>query len=297
MPNKKGPKRHHYVPKWYLSNFINPSDGFLEVYDKIRNIWRRQKPKEVMVINNYYRQLWAPHGTDVNILEEIFGRTIEPNAKDVFDKIIDRRVIDQVDMANFIAYIEAQRIRVPREAQKAKKITEALILKFIHEHPELTNIAVELKKRKIKIEIKDSVRFEYMKSAIGIFSSVLPHMLWEIVCPKQGYSFLTTDSPITLYNPAFPPPFEPGIKHAGTTVLFPMTPKYLLILNHRDKLSNAPPPPDKPVYYQKLDKGDIKVDVGRVIPETAVSKINWVMAQLADRYIVANEKSVIERVL
>lgn len=297
MSKKKGPKKHHYVPRWYLSNFINSSDGFLEVYDKSRNIWRRQKPKEVMVINNYYRQLWAPRGTDINILETILGSTIEPNAKDVFDKIIDRKTIDQVDVANLIAYIEAQRLRVPREAQKAKKLTEALMLQFIHEHPKLTDIAAELKKGRIKIEIKDSVRFEYMKTVVGIFSSVLPHMLWEIVCPEQGYSFLTTDSPVTLYNPAFPPPFEPGIKHVGTTVLFPMAPNYLLIFNHPEKLSDPPPPPDKPVNYPKLDKGNIKVDIGRVLPETAVNKINWVMVQLADKYIVANEKSVIEKVV
>lgn len=250
-----------------------------------------------MVINNYYRQLWVPHGTDINILETILGSTIEPNAKDVFDKIIDRKTIDQVDVANLIAYIEAQRLRVPREAQKAKKLTEALMLQFIHEHPELTDIATELKKGRIKIEIKDSVRFEYMKTVVGIFSSVLPHMLWEIVCPEQGYSFLTTDSPVTLYNPAFPPPFEPGIKHVGTTVLFPMTPDYLLIFNHPEKLSDPPPPPDKPVNYPKLDKENIKVDIGRVFPETAVNKINWVMVQLADKYIVANEKSVIEKVV
>lgn len=297
MTKKKVPKKHHYVPRWYLSNFINSSDGFLEVYDKSRNIWRRQKPKEVMVINNYYRQLWAPRGTDVNILETILGNTIEPYAKNVFDKIIDRNTGDQVDMAHLIAYIEAQRLRVPRVAEKAKKLTESLMLKFMHEHPELKDIATELKKRRIKIKIKDSVRFEYMKTVLGIFSSVLPHMLWEIVCPEQGCSFLTTDSPVTLYNPAFPPPFEPGIKHVGTTVLFPMTPNHLLILNHPEKLSDPSPPPDKPVNYPQLDKGKIKVDIGRVFSETAVNKINWVMVQLADKYIVANEKSVIEKVI
>ena len=242
MAKKKGPKKHHYVPRWYLANFVNTSDGFLEVYDKSRNTWRRQKPSGVMVINNYYRQLWAPPGTDVNILESLLGSTIEPTTKQVFEKIIKGKSFDQNDVANLIAYIEVQRLRVPREARKAKQLTEALMLKFIHEHPELTDVAAVLKEGKIRLKITDSVRFEYMKTVTGIFSSVLPHMNWEIVCPEEGNYFLTTDSPVTLYNPAFPPPFEPGIKHVGTTVLFPLTPNYFLIITHPEYASKMPPP-------------------------------------------------------
>ena len=141
-----------------------------------------------MVINNYYRQLWAPKGTDVNILESLLGSTIEPNTKHVFEKIIKRKPFDQNDVANLITYIEVQRLRVPREARKAKQLTEALMLKFIHEHPELTDIAAELRKGKIELGIRDSIRFEYMKTVTGIFSSVLPHMIWEIVCPEEGSS-------------------------------------------------------------------------------------------------------------
>jgi hypothetical protein len=33
-------------------------------------MWRRQKPKTVMVRNKYYHQDWAPDGVDKNILEK-----------------------------------------------------------------------------------------------------------------------------------------------------------------------------------------------------------------------------------
>ena len=215
MKKRQTPKKHHYVPRWYLAYFVNPSDGFLEVYDKSKNLWRRQKPKEVMVINNYYRQLWAPKGTDVNILEIILGNTIEPKTKQVFEKILNREAFDQEDVASLIAHIESQRLRVPREAKKAKQLTETFLLKFIYEDPELTDIASEIRKGTVKVKIQDSVRFEYMKTVMGIFSYVLPNMIWEIVSPEEGSSFLTTDSPVTLYNPVFPPPLDPANKDWG----------------------------------------------------------------------------------
>ena len=76
-----------------------------------------------------------------------------------------------------------------------------------------------------------------------------------------------------------------------------MTPNHLLILNHPEKLSYPSKAPDLPVNYPQLDKGNIRVDIGRIFPKTAVYKINWVMFQLAHKYIVAKNKWVIEKVI
>jgi hypothetical protein len=72
------PKRHHFVPESYLNGFTEEKTGFLHIYSKRSGLWRRQKPKQVMVRNKYYRQEWAPDGVDKNILEKTIGFTTEP---------------------------------------------------------------------------------------------------------------------------------------------------------------------------------------------------------------------------
>jgi hypothetical protein len=74
------PKRHHFVPKWHLERFAD-RDGFLHIYDKAKGLWRRQKPQQVMTVNRYYRQNWAPEGIDPDILEKSMGAKQEPEQR------------------------------------------------------------------------------------------------------------------------------------------------------------------------------------------------------------------------
>lgn len=48
-------------------------------------------------------------------------------------------------------------------------------------------------------------------------------MEWEIAKAEVGPSFITTDSHVSFYNPACPPPTEAGIGLAGTIVFFPLS--------------------------------------------------------------------------
>jgi len=109
------PKSHHYVPKTYLSRFADP-EGFLRVLDHERGQMRRQRPKEVMRIDAYYRQVWAPSGVDPNILEERLAAGIESDIKAVLDCLCETPDRLSSDQASILAYMELQRVRVPRQA-------------------------------------------------------------------------------------------------------------------------------------------------------------------------------------
>lgn len=74
------PKIHHFVPRSYLARFTD-DEGFLHVFDRSSDQFRRQKPKEIMRINSYYRQAWAPAGVDPDILENGLGEWLEADAK------------------------------------------------------------------------------------------------------------------------------------------------------------------------------------------------------------------------
>ena len=62
----------------------------------------------------------------------------------------------------------------------------------------------------VQLTIKDSARFDYMRMMVGQLSPWLSRMEWEVFAAEDGASFITTDSPVSFYNPFFPPPAEAG---------------------------------------------------------------------------------------
>ena len=57
-------------------------------------------------------------------------------------------------------------------------------------------------------------------------------MEWEIYEAEPGAAFVTTDSPVSLYNPSILPPSEAGLALAGTIVFFPLSSQRALLMRH-----------------------------------------------------------------
>lgn len=121
-------------------------------------------------------------------------------------------------------------------------------------------------------------------------------MEWEIVDAEPGSAFVTTDSPVSFYNPAVFPPGEAGIGLAGTVVFFPLSSRKLLLMRHGtfDADSGSPlialPQPEH-------EDGFVAIDVGAVWPKDLVRRLNWKLFKLSSTLVVAESKEVLEGVL
>ncbi|MFD2836537.1 DUF4238 domain-containing protein [Azotobacter vinelandii] len=51
-PHLNGPKRQHFVPKFYLEGFT--SDGLLAVFDRVSGEIRKQQPQNTAVVGHLY---------------------------------------------------------------------------------------------------------------------------------------------------------------------------------------------------------------------------------------------------
>jgi len=212
------PKRHHFVPEAYLRGFVDDNSGFLNVYSKRSNMWRKQKPKQVMVRNKYYHQEWAPEGVDKNILEKFLGSEVEPRGLSALQKLIDMpEALDANDTAEIITYLQLQRLRVPRQADMAKILAKRFIASDLLKTPEGRDVL-----KHSDIVVKDSFRIEFMSMMHGELSPYFSRMNWDVISAEEGSSFITTDSPVTFFNVDFKPPAEPGAALYGTIVLFPI---------------------------------------------------------------------------
>jgi hypothetical protein len=294
MPQTKrranNPKGHHVVPESYLKRFTD-SSGFLHVYDRTSDQWRRQRPKEVMHVRYYYRQEWAPAGVDQNVLEERLGEWLERTAKNAIDRLIlTPSELPEQDIATFLVYLEFQRVRVPRQAERAKALMRDTILRLAP-----PDIIADIQAGKFQLTMKKSARFDYMRMMVGQLHPWFARMEWEVIEAEKGSTFVTTDSPLSLYNAACPPPAEAGIALAGTIVLFPLDSRHLLIMRHPEyrktpSISRLKILPD-PIRGDGL----LPVTRGAVWSRNMVPSHNWKMVQLSDRLVVGESKEVLEQ--
>ena len=243
-----------------------------------------------MKINSYYRQDWAPPGVDPNVLEKTLGEWLEGAAKDSIDRLIHHPAsLTDDDSTTLLTYIELQRIRVPRQSEKAKELMRDTIFRLA---PPYATAAI--RGGEVLLTIKDSARFDYMRMVIGKLHPWFGRMEWEVFEAESGAAFVTTDSPVSLYNPMTLPPAEAGLALVGTIVFFPLGSRHALLMRHPEfrtdpdasALAVLPEPP--------VEDGHISITHGTVWTANVVNNFNWKMVQLSDRLVIAESKEVLE---
>lgn len=280
-------KSHHYVPRSYLGRFTD-SEGFLNVWDSPRSQLRRQRPAEVMKIRNYYHQSWASKGVDPNIMETALGNDLEGKAKCAIDRLInDPASLDDHDTATLLIYLEFQRIRVPRQAETAKRLMREAIIRLAP-----TSISDSIHNDEYQLTMKESARFDYMRWMNGNLYPWFARMEWEVIEAEEGAVFITTDSPVSFYNPKCPPPDEAGIALAGTKIFFPLSSRFLLLMRHPECRTEHPL---KVLSEPMLGDGAISITHGAVWNKIIVASTNWKLLQLAHHFVVAENKNVLEQ--
>jgi hypothetical protein len=288
MPQRQNTaKSHHYVPESYLNRFTD-STGYLHIRDTARNQTRYQTPKKVMKIDAYYRQAWAPSGINPNVFEGGLASGIENQGKRVIDCLIDSPG-DLTDdyAATLVVYLEIQRIRVPRQAAWAKALMCETILRLAP-----ADITSQINSGAFQLTMKDSARFDYMSMAIGTLHPWLARMEWEILEAEIGSSFITTDSPVSFYNSACPPPAEPGIGLAGTIVFFPLSSRKLLLMRHPECRSTSPM---TILAEPTAQSSTVGLSYGVIWNATVVSNANWKLARLAHELFVADSETALRQ--
>lgn len=279
------PKNHHYIPRWYLKRFTD-NENFLSVFNRSRNeIKNKKKPAQIMYSEFYYRQPWTPDGIDQNILETRLGE-LESKAKNAIDRLIENLALNDDDSAILLAYLASQRIRVPRQAETAKKLMRETISRLV---PDLIEKAM---REGMQLTIKDSARFDYIRLSMDAFHPWFSRMEWEVIKAEDGAAFVTTDNPVSFYNPKILPPAEAGVGLAGTIVLFPLSSRYLLIMQHPEWQSeHALKVIDTPI----LADGSISIKHGRVWNHETVTSINRTLLQLSHYVVVAESEKVLRQ--
>src|SRR5258706_16309220 len=87
------PKRHHFLPEFYLKGFTR--DGYLWLYDRERDAFRQQTPSNTGVIGHFYTFTNTAGECD-STLEGVLS-TVEGLAKPIIEKLRTRKALTAQD--------------------------------------------------------------------------------------------------------------------------------------------------------------------------------------------------------
>lgn len=249
-PVLDGPKRQHYVPKFYLEGFAH-MDGSLAVFDRATDQVRRQLPKDTGVVGHFYTVEDADGRKRYEI--ETMLSTYESKAAPVLRKLDAGNDLSIQERDEFAVFLALAAVRTPDLIDSVQNMNSELIRmlsKATFGDVELAKSALkETKTEEIaeeELQTNAERLAEFVKSdrytietsrqwALGVSLSLLKELPalfagknWIIHHrDTDKKSFITTDSPLTLAS---------GIGYADPDgmIVFPLSESSALLMSGRD---------------------------------------------------------------
>lgn len=291
------PKRHHYLPQFYLKEFADPSDK-VWLYDRETGKLWHTHVKDVCVETHYY-SITKPDGSKDPSLEKIFSG-MESKAKNVIDKLNKNEPITEEEKAELAMFIAFQFVRVPGfeheindNAEKImKKMAEvafcseerAKIMLSKHKETNAKEHVEVTPKELVEFVKKDGYNIVFNREfslAMSVklsreFYDLFMQMNWVFLMAPKDKAFVTSDNPFMLLPPKN---YKPGIYGVGLITegakkIIPLSSRVCLYMG--DHGNN--------VLGYKVQLQDLK-------------SINLNGAVNSTRYVIARDKALLEKII
>lgn len=257
---QKIPKKHHYIPQFYLKGFSLDNNN-LWVYDK-----QISNPKDVKKLttkaiafeNNFYT--YESIDKTKETMEGLFCQ-MEGLAANVINKITNGDKIDEQEKADLAVFISFLWLRTPkskkRMANMAANLYEQVSRKSIAMTPnqklkeffetkgqvmsdeeidDLKAFATDKKRSKFTLDIPQNY---WIKEMLQLGMDITPTFQmcdWEFCVTDKPYAYITSDNPFMLI-PSKPvhPFYGLGLLTSGAKKVLPLNSKVCLVMHEPKK--------------------------------------------------------------
>lgn len=206
------PKRHHYLPDFFLRQF---GDGErLAVFDRTKNECRIQSPRNIAVIGHYYTFEWDDGTRDEEIEKMLCD--VEGKAKPIIESLDQGRKIDEKDRVNLGYFLALLITRVPQHEKMCGDILD-LTIKNLSKgfFPTAEAVVAHFKNTSHAMSSEEAASFhrfvhdelytvkrsrnEAIVDMIERARQVAPHIIlmdWIIVHTTEEAPFVLSDAPL-----------------------------------------------------------------------------------------------------
>lgn len=222
------PKRHHYLPRFYLGNFTDPSSDQLWVRSAkdVQPVWRRRGTRAVAYENNFYSRTSKAGEVD-NTLEKNLSK-VEDFTSKTLAKVLRAEALTPEDRSVFATFVADLATRVPltrriahqrsnkyvqeqvaemrRHYAKNPEQLEAIVQKAAEEGRELSpeKLLTYLDPSQYQVEVTSETAMNLAMGLLPVYASILFGMGWVFfysdTSTEPNY-FITSDCPVCSIRP------------------------------------------------------------------------------------------------
>lgn len=272
------PKKQHYVPQVYLKHFTD-SDGFIHIYDKEKDEFRRQTPANTGYSKHFYTI--EKDGVKDYSIEKALALHVDTLYQPVLNKIANKETLKFEDKEKLAVFVTFQYLRTPKQRKNYHRMiddfykqTAKIIFEMKKVHGmlsdigplEIENLEDIVKNERFNVDVPKEQSLQLMLDS-GRMASMISRHNFIIIEASSKSEFITSDHPYSMVKENWSPAWS-GYGIMNTTKLFPLSPRYLLMLKD---------PGDKIMYYS-LNKSEVR-------------EMNMTTASWSDRFLFSsNEK-------
>lgn len=210
---KNIPRRHHYIPQYYLKGFSVPENEKIWVYDKEN---KQKKPfntnvKNAAVEKDFYKLNMYEGDDDTKSLEQYFANEIEGPTNPILNKIREGKKIDRLEKYMLAYYMYSTILRIPAAKEDAKKILPEVEKPILEEAYQIIDNYIKERPDQSKSNLQKAAR-GFIRAQIDNpspifmappkFPKILPvimKMNWYFLCTTSDH-FLTSDNPVFTHR-------------------------------------------------------------------------------------------------
>ncbi len=231
-------KRHHYVPKAYLS-FFQDEAGKLRVYLKDQpGKVLHQAPSNTAFQRYYYSQPLPDRGRENNALEDMFS-SVESKWPGIVERVKARESINN-SLEDVFTFMALQRVRVPA----LRDALETIDAETVKATARALDAAGKLPPKpvghedildRIEVAIDPHRSIHGMVNVLGGLGKLFDLLGYGAIENRTDVPFLTSDNPVIWFDPSVEETkIRPYTVHPDGPValLFPITPR-LIIFGHK----------------------------------------------------------------
>lgn len=295
-PQLEGPKRHHYISRFYLEGFTG-AKGLLRVFDRKNGLIRCQQPKDTTVVGHMYTFLDTQDRRRFEL--ENFFSIVETKADLALKALLGGEQLSSEERESLSIFIGMTATRTPAALEEARLVraeihraeiklrvpsehrTNSIVRKVLPlgtQDEEVRQFAAEFFEMVINdqfsVTVPDELAMQISLKEWASVSEIIYNRDWTVVVAPDGHEYMSSDSPVVLasFPGADDRPLGFGSLHAH--VLFPLSSKVALVMNG--------------------DGGRFRRVSGR--PEQ-VHRFNLTMAADCYRFVIGTEESYLRQVV
>lgn len=252
------PKKHHYIPQFYLKGFSQDKSR-LHVFDKKATTqeskFRHQATEKIAYENNLYTYRTKQLGKET--LEDFFCQ-IEGNAQTVITKLGNREEITPIERGNLALFVSLLWLRTPTskgETIGAQKEMAEKIARMTYHFPQqkvrmkeffksrgqeqtdeeiddLVDFATDPERSTIVVDIPPEHWIKQMMMLANDIYIYLAYCKWEVKHAVKQYAYITSDHPVLLLpSEKSDPGYGIGLLTPGVKKTLPLTANMYLVMH------------------------------------------------------------------